>query len=448
MSGHAAAPTSSLPVVPAAGSAMRLEFVDVNRVDGSRVEGGPAAALAFADVRVGGRLSSEIRTLVPGAEYEVVVPVGDQAIGVAVRVIVGCSVVAGAAATVAFAGLGVAGRRLHSTPPPPPGLAGRLEEVALVDIVQLVCIGRRDAAIVVRSEGAAGGGGVVFCRGGRAVFASGDDGTEGEAAFFALVAASAGTFAVRYGVDMVGENLGNDTTWLLLEALRRLDEAAAAGVVVDHSYEHAGAGGGPVVSRPPASAATSAFAAAHAGAAEPAGDEEHAAEPLFTPRVLRRHTPAAAASTASSVGLRVAAPSATPSATASTSDASSMLPSMPAAVVARRAPVEAMWPPLPSRATGRFARFFDELSEVTRPRAATASLPPEDDIRRDAARVSEDEDRSDVVAALFDSDDRSIVDDDATARLRIPSLPAGRGPADGRAGCDTTLVRPSRPLST
>ena len=410
MKRHAQPSKRSAPAAQSAEAVLVVEVVD----DDGGVE------LAFSGVRVPGRIVVPPTTLIPGDEYEIVVAVAEERIGVAVRVVVGCAVVVGAAACVVFAGLDVAGRRLQSTPVVPPALAGRLDEVPLVDVVQLVCVGRRDAAIAVRCDGAEVGGGVIFCRGGRAVFACGDDGSVGEAAFFALVAAPAGTFAVRYGVDMIGENLGGDTTWLLLEAMRRLDEAAGGVVpVLDDGNASSTMVQGATSTRSSSlgvAASMPSFEAAFAALAErpTSRDEEHVAEPVFTPRELRRRSvpPTSPVTWTSAIG---------------------------PAPTARAAPVAAAWPPLPSRATGRFARFFQELSEVTPARPATSSLPPSDDGRSD---------RGDVAAALFDSEDGPAVDDDATARLRFSSLQIRLAPSDEPGDRDTEIVRPARNLST
>jgi hypothetical protein len=420
MTGDSASSKQSAPAAQPAEDALVLEIVD----------GDGTVELVFGTARVPGRLLAPPRFLLPGSEHEVMVVVVDESVGVAVRVVVGCEVTGGAVARIAFAGLDVAGRRLTPSSASPPALTGRLDEVPLVDVVQLVCVGRRTAAIDVQ-RAAAPGGGVILCRGGRAVYAGAADGTMGEPAFYALVGATGGTFTVRYDVDVVEENLGSDTNWLLLEAMRRLDEAVAGVVpVLDDAATTAAlsslsslrtstqtsprADGVPSVSLPSFDVALASFASAK----EPSRDEEHAAEPVFTPRDLRRHS----------------LPPTSPVAPASATTTITAPP--------RAAPPAPTWPSLPSRATGRFARFFHELSETAPARPATSSLPPVEDLG------GADDDRVDVVAALFDSDDGPAVDDDATARLRFSSLKVRVSVSDEANDRDTEIVRSSRNLST
>jgi hypothetical protein len=251
---------------------------------------------------------------------------------------------------------------------------------------------------------------VILCSAGRAVYAATDAGAEGETAFFSLVGAGAGSFAVRYGVTLAAENLGGDTTWLLLEAMRRLDEAGGGVVPV---LDDGGAS-----STSARATMRDVLASMPIGERAPSRDEEHVVEPVLTPRELRRHSQ----------------PPTPPMTTPMTSAVNAPAP--------RSAPAAAEWPPLPSRATGRFARFFDELSEVTKARPTTTSLPPVDDLGGD------DDDRVDVVAALFDSDDGPAVDDDATARLRFASLQVKLAGGDETGERDTEIVRSSRNLST
>ena len=109
------------------------------------------------------------------------------------------------------------------------GMSGRLEQLSLVDVVQLLSTGQRSGVVEVSVDGAASSraaapaliglnrGQVVFARFGNDV---------GEDALFALLASSRGAFAVRFEKVAPATNIQRSTTFLLLEHLRRLDEAA------------------------------------------------------------------------------------------------------------------------------------------------------------------------------------------------------------------------------
>ncbi|MBM4280696.1 MAG: DUF4388 domain-containing protein [Deltaproteobacteria bacterium] len=409
--------------------------------------------LVLGAARVPGVLRGQPSRLVHGVEYEVVVSVGDEHVGVCCVAVGGCRVAPGQVARVRFLGLDVAGRRLGPAPPAP-ALSGRLDEVAVADVVQLACVGRRDAVLELHTGA---GTGVIHLHAGRAVYARCADGVGGERAFFTLVTARAGTFELRHvpAGSLAGslENLDADTTWLLLEAMRRLDEGAVAGDG-DDGAEH-----GVVPDARPAtgdvnevtnpmlpslvarglsfwSPSTSRLEAAMRALSsrEASRDEERAAEPLLTPRGLRKHSQPPTAAEGPTTAAPTSAPTSSPQSTSSSQSRSS-------------------GPPLPSRATGRFARFFHELSETTGVRPATASLPPCDD-SADTVDAAFDVDLATsecVAAALFDSDDGPVVDDDATARLRFASLrvpAAAAAIVAGPAERDTEVVRASRQPST
>lgn len=390
ISGPPATASDLARVAQSADDALVVEVVD----DEGHVE------LVFGSARVPGVLRDGPAFLVEGTEQEVVVFVGDERVGVCVRVVVGCRVAAGQVARVGFVALDVSGRRLRPTSSTPAALAGRLDQVPLVDVVQLACAARREAVLEIR--GAAGCDGAILLRGGRAVYARCTDGTGGEEAFFALLRLEAGTFELRHEPVHALENLGADTHWLLLEAMRRLDEAAGGAVpVVDDSTEPTTPGltgrrEDPITM--PRLRARSSVSSSIVSSR----DEEHLVEPVLTPVDLRRH-------------------SVPP--TREVVDGGSG--SGPAGTTART--------------SGRFARFFDEVSQTTGVRPATTSLPPSEDI--DLVHTDG------IAVELFDSEESPALDDDVTAKLRLPSLrvAATKVPSDRNS---TVVRRSSRPTST
>jgi hypothetical protein len=106
------------------------------------------------------------------------------------------------------------------------GLAGRLGEVSTVDLIQIYHHGRKDGTLVVRSgiEKAR-----IFFRRGEACSAhierEGYHVLRGESAIHALVTWAEGDFALDFRAPSVTPNIGTPTDQILLDAMRRLDEA-------------------------------------------------------------------------------------------------------------------------------------------------------------------------------------------------------------------------------
>ena len=103
----------------------------------------------------------------------------------------------------------------------PTGVIGTLREMPVSEIVQTLASSRRDALVEIKPKGEQTGslaiekGRVVFAQKGKLV---------GEEAFFALFMASRGAFRIRYGRKVEQPNIQRDTTCLLLEAARVVDE--------------------------------------------------------------------------------------------------------------------------------------------------------------------------------------------------------------------------------
>lgn len=106
----------------------------------------------------------------------------------------------------------------------PTGVIGTLREMPVSEIVQTLASSRRDAIVEIKPKGELTGslaiekGRVVFAQKGKIV---------GEDAFFALFMASRGAFRIRYGRKVEQPNINRETTYLLLEAARILDEIAS-----------------------------------------------------------------------------------------------------------------------------------------------------------------------------------------------------------------------------
>jgi hypothetical protein len=110
-----------------------------------------------------------------------------------------------------------------SVPHHKPGLSGRLIDVPIAEIVQLLCAARRTATVQLVRDGQALGE-LAFVDG-RAVCAFTTDGSAGADAFYALACLESGDFEVFYGQTLAEPNLHEDTLFLLLESARRADEA-------------------------------------------------------------------------------------------------------------------------------------------------------------------------------------------------------------------------------
>ena len=101
--------------------------------------------------------------------------------------------------------------------------AGNLAELSSVDVIQMLCIGRKSVALRL-SEGASTG--VIHIENGQPVHAVWDD-VAGEEAFFRILAVKNGLFYTAPLPPDVERSMRGDWQYLLIEGMRRLDEAAA-----------------------------------------------------------------------------------------------------------------------------------------------------------------------------------------------------------------------------
>lgn len=106
----------------------------------------------------------------------------------------------------------------------PSTLTGNLAELSSVDVIQMLAIGRKSIALRL-SEGDAAG--VIHIENGEIVHAVWED-LAGEEAFFRMLSVKNGLFQTAPLPPDVERTIQGDWQYLLIEGLRRLDEAAAA----------------------------------------------------------------------------------------------------------------------------------------------------------------------------------------------------------------------------
>lgn len=118
----------------------------------------------------------------------------------------------------------------------PTGVMGTLRQMAVSEIVQSLELGRKTAKVELHP--ADGPKGLIAFEDGQVVYAECEE-LRGEEAFYALARHEEGFFRIRYGDRPTERNIDAPTTFLLLEAMRRMDEEDNPG------GEGGGSGGGP-----------------------------------------------------------------------------------------------------------------------------------------------------------------------------------------------------------
>ena len=103
------------------------------------------------------------------------------------------------------------------------GIAGDLRDLSLPDLVQTLVIGMKTAAISLTSDKLQGK--VWFESGAPKHAVAGE--LEGEQAFYEMVRWQSGEFIIEHGIKAKRVTLDHDATFLLMEALRLVDEASA-----------------------------------------------------------------------------------------------------------------------------------------------------------------------------------------------------------------------------
>jgi hypothetical protein len=132
----------------------------------------------------------------------------------------------------------------------PTGVIGTLRMINLAEVVQGLELGRKTARIEVRPDD--DWFGRVYVKDGAVVHAEilggGADAArqEGDVAFFALVGVHTGTYRVSFEREAAKQTIDAPTAYLILEAMRRLDEAGREEPTVDETIdEAAGRAAGP-----------------------------------------------------------------------------------------------------------------------------------------------------------------------------------------------------------
>lgn len=107
----------------------------------------------------------------------------------------------------------------------PTGVIGTLRQVSLAEVLQGLELTRKTARIEVRAS-EQDPQGVVYLRGGQIVWAE-IGGVFGEPAFYRMAAMRQGMYRVRFGRSSSETNIEKPLAFLILEAMRRMDETSA-----------------------------------------------------------------------------------------------------------------------------------------------------------------------------------------------------------------------------
>jgi response regulator RpfG family c-di-GMP phosphodiesterase len=102
-------------------------------------------------------------------------------------------------------------------------VVGSLAEMSVADVVEVLSKGKKTGALHL-SPAASAARGDVWLDAGRIVHAACPPGSSGQDALFALLRVKAGEFAFEAGVAAPTRSIDAPTEWLMLEALRRIDE--------------------------------------------------------------------------------------------------------------------------------------------------------------------------------------------------------------------------------
>ncbi len=106
------------------------------------------------------------------------------------------------------------------------GIKGRLKDMSLVDVIQVLNLGRRTAAVNIGSEQ---GAGKVFVENGNIVHAGFRE-LSGENALYHLLSWKDGEFDIEMDVKTQEKTISANVEQLLLEGMKKLDEANKGGL--------------------------------------------------------------------------------------------------------------------------------------------------------------------------------------------------------------------------
>ena len=101
------------------------------------------------------------------------------------------------------------------------GITGDLENLGLPDIVQILAMGMKSARVTLVAEGHEG---CLWLENGNLVHARTEQ-LEGESALHAMLGWSGGEFVIEHGLRSKKTTLVGDTMYLLMEGMRKMDEA-------------------------------------------------------------------------------------------------------------------------------------------------------------------------------------------------------------------------------
>ncbi|MBI5875370.1 MAG: DUF4388 domain-containing protein [Deltaproteobacteria bacterium] len=106
------------------------------------------------------------------------------------------------------------------------GIKGRLRDMSLVDVIQVLNLGRRTAAVNIGSDE---GAGKIFVENGNIVHAGFRE-LSGENALYHLLSWKDGEFEVEMDVKPGAKTISANVERLLLEGMKRLDETNKGGL--------------------------------------------------------------------------------------------------------------------------------------------------------------------------------------------------------------------------
>jgi hypothetical protein len=109
----------------------------------------------------------------------------------------------------------------------PQGVMGSLAEMPLTEVLQNMDFAKKSGRVDIWIDDAEGSVHVADGSIVRAIASTSAGATEGESAILDLCRLPGGFFAIRYGKEDVEQNVHRPTTFVLLEALRVIDEMAA-----------------------------------------------------------------------------------------------------------------------------------------------------------------------------------------------------------------------------
>jgi len=113
-------------------------------------------------------------------------------------------------------------KKIRRDPDKESGIKGRLEDMPLQDIAQILNLGLKTAKVEIHPDTEENHGEVFFSRG--EVTAAYTDGLDGEKAFNRMLHWNAGNFKIRHGIQSKVMNIAKTTMGLLMDWVKLIDE--------------------------------------------------------------------------------------------------------------------------------------------------------------------------------------------------------------------------------